>query len=129
MSAGVTHRIIILFLLHPAPNIFFFCRTKLIWLIFCCFCTKAKQGFLTSPLYVPSGSESEWTEIGRRIILSHTSYPKSTNPHCHKYVLSYFLCVSLPTDSSCQKDCYVNAVLNRSEWTGLKQIMLNCLLV
>lgn len=43
-----------------------FCRTKLIfivyssfWLIFGYFWTKAKQDFLTSPLYVPSGRDFE----------------------------------------------------------------------
>lgn len=67
----------------PPNNIqlltFFYSRTKLIWLIFGCFSTKAKQGFLTSPLYVASGNDFEWTEIGRGIILSHTSYPNLQN--------------------------------------------------
>lgn len=53
-----------------------------------------------------------------------------THIDCHTYVpLLLSLCVAIPKDHSGRKNCYVNAQVNRGEWTGLRQIMLNCLLV
>lgn len=58
------------------------------------------------------------------------TYPHLTHMDYHTYVpLLLSLCVALPKDHSGRKNCYVNAQVNRGEWTGLEQIMLNCLLV
>jgi len=72
--------------------------------------------------------EYKWTIMGKGTILSHTTRPHP-QPHSHTHVRSLLHCVSLSKDHSGRKDCYVNAPVNRIEWTALKQIMLNCLLV
>lgn len=130
----------------------FFCRTNLIvvvylaykhinnffWLNCGYFWNKTKQYYFFTVYMSPCDRDEKKVQMRcnrkRNYVYSHTQLTHtSTTPHSPAHVLSFFHCVcvslSLSIDHSGRKDCYVNAPVNRSEWTGLKQIMLNCLLV